>query len=261
MERSAAASPIGGDDGEGTATELPQQNAAAGDDDRRGGHQPGSEPAGLGWLPPSLRTLLRSAISSESGDPGRPPSFELRCLVSLAKSYLPHPPPPPPARRITHGRMQYRFHASPEVVLNKSKRFAKGALDHYNKRMKIKFELMDVMPVNMIIESLRLYTHLNFKARSAKEGSNEQLFFAELENCSKRRAPRRFIVSYCEPLGSDSTVGHKGFQLDYGTSGVEKNVDIDITYCFACDSRMLHPRVDKYIAGHCNIPHVYTNTC
>ncbi|CAL4990375.1 unnamed protein product [Urochloa decumbens] len=186
-------------------------------------------------LPPSLCAMLRSAISSESGDPGRPPSFELRCLVSLAKSYLPHPPPPPPARKIAHRKMSYRFHASPEI----------------------KFELMDVMPANMIIESLRLYTHVNFTAMSAKEGTKEQLFFAELENCSKRRAPSRFIVSHCEPLGSDST----GFQLDYATSAVVKNVNIDITYCFACDSRMLHPRGDKYIAGHCNIPHIYTNTC
>ncbi|CAL4978972.1 unnamed protein product [Urochloa decumbens] len=198
--------------------ELPEQasrNPAAADDedgaDCRVARQPGGETAV--WLPPALASvlesgsccgssealppslcaMLRSAISSESGDPSRTPSFEPRCLVSLAKSYLPHPPPPPPAR------------------------------------------------LNMIIESLHLYTHVNFTARSAKEGTNEQLFFAELENCSKRWAPSRFIVSHCEPLGSDSTVGHKGFQLDYATSEVGKNVNIDITYCFACDSRMLHP--------------------
>ncbi|CAL4986149.1 unnamed protein product [Urochloa decumbens] len=244
--------------------ELPEQASRnpADDDDGADGRphlQPGGDPAG--WLPPalaaallesssgsseasgeeaarppprlppSLCAMLRSAISSESGDPGRPPSFELRCLISLAKAYLPHPPPPPPAR-------QLRPKFLPEI----------------------KFELMDVMPANMIIESLRLYTHVNFTAMSAKEGTKEQLFFAELENCSKRRAPSRFIVTYCEPLGSDSTVGHKGFQLDYATSAVGKNVNIDITYCFACDSRMLHPRGDKYIAGHCNIPHIYTNT-
>lgn len=61
------------------------------------------------------------------------------------------------------------------------------------------------MPVIMMTESLRLYTLVNFTARSTKEGSREQLFFAELENCSKRRAPSQFIVTCCEQLGSDST--------------------------------------------------------
>jgi hypothetical protein len=53
------------------------------------------------------------------------------------------------------------------------------------------------------------------------------------------------------------TVGHKGFQLD-GATVVRKN--IDFSRCFACRSRMLHPRGDKYIAGHCNVAHIYTNT-
>jgi len=69
----------------------------------------------------------------------------------------------------------------------------------------IKFELLDVMPVAMMPESGRLYTHVNFTARSSKEGSKEQLFFAELYNCGKRRAPGGFLVICCEPLGSDST--------------------------------------------------------
>jgi len=54
------------------------------------------------------------------------------------------------------------------------------------------------------------------------------------------------------------TVGHKGFQLD-GATVVRKN--IDFARCFACSPRMLHPRGDKYIAGHCNVAHIYTNTC
>jgi hypothetical protein len=54
-------------------------------------------------------------------------------------------------------------------------------------------------------ESGRLYTHVNFTARSSKEGSKEQLFFAELYNCSKRRDPSGFLVTCCEPLGSDAT--------------------------------------------------------
>ena len=132
------------------------------------------------------------------------------------------------------------FHAHPDVILEKSKRFAKGALEHYNKRKnvccsfysvllnrtthhllrlgnlhvmtsliscarQIKFELLDVMPVVMMPESGRLYTLVNFTARSSKEGSKEQLFFAELYNCGKRRAPGGFLVTCCEPLGSDST--------------------------------------------------------
>ena len=52
-------------------------------------------------------------------------------------------------------------------------------------------------------------------------------------------------------------VGHKGFQVD-GPSAVRKNVDF--ARCFAC-SPDASSRGDKYIAGHCNIPHIYTSTC
>ncbi|XP_062183277.1 uncharacterized protein LOC133887361 isoform X2 [Phragmites australis] len=234
-----------------------------------------------GWLPSSLSTLLRSSSSSESGEPGHLPpsildflrsssssssesedpgrSFELRCLTNLANAYLPVPPPPAPARKITpYTKDPYVLHARPGVILEKSKRFAKGALEHYNRRKKIKFELIDVMPVIMMAESQRLYTHVNFTARSSKEGSQEQLFFAELYNCGKRRAPSGFVVTCCEPLGSDSSVGHKGFQLD-GTSAVRKNVDF--TRCFACSPRIHHPKGLKYVAGHCNIPYIYDSVC
>nr|TKW02243.1 hypothetical protein SEVIR_8G233300v2 [Setaria viridis] len=162
--------------------------------------------------------------------------------------------------KITHEAHRYIFQHTQVLFLRRPRDLQLvPSLEHYNKRKKIKFELMDVMPVIMMAESLHLYTHVNFTARSTKEGSREQLFFAELENCSKRRAPSRFIVTCCEQLGSDSTVGQKGFQLDYGTSAVWKNVDF--SYCFACGLRMAHPRGDKYISGHCNVPHIYTNTC
>ncbi|CAN6321462.1 unnamed protein product, partial [Urochloa humidicola] len=208
-------------------------------------------------LPPPVCALLQSSSSSESRESGRT-SFEDRCIMNLAKSYLPVAPPPEPAQKITDKTHRYIVHAHPRVILEKSKRFAKGALDHYNRRKKIKFELLDASPVIMMTESGRLYTHVNFTARSRKEGSKEQLFFAELYNCGKRRAPCGFVVTCCEPLGSDSTVGHKGFQVD-DVSAVRKNVDF--TRCFACSPRTLHPRGDKYIAGHCNVPHIYTNTC
>ena len=53
-------------------------------------------------------------------------------------------------------------------------------------------------------------------------------------------------------------VGHKGFQVD-GPSAVRKNVDF--ARCFACGLVTRHPRGEKYIAGHCNVPHIYTSTC
>lgn len=68
-----------------------------------------------------------------------------------------------------------------------------------------KFELVDVMPVIMMSESGRRYTHVNFTAKSSKEGSPEKLFFAELHNCGKSRARSGFLVTFCEPLGSDTT--------------------------------------------------------
>jgi len=42
---------------------------------------------------------------------------------------------------------------------------------------------------------LACYTHINFTARFSKEDSQEQLFFAEIYHCGKRRAPSGFIVT------------------------------------------------------------------
>ncbi|CAO2144665.1 unnamed protein product [Urochloa humidicola] len=127
--------------------------------------------------------------------------------------------------------------ASPEVVLKISKKYAIGALEHYNKRKKFKFELVDVKPVNNMLDEGDCYAHVNFTARSSKEGSEEQQFFAELQLCSRRQAASGLLVTCCEPLGPDHTVGHRGLPLD--CSVVRNNVDI--RRCFACSSRMLHP--------------------
>ncbi|KAJ1276670.1 hypothetical protein BS78_05G232200 [Paspalum vaginatum] len=208
-------------------------------------------------LPPQILSLLQSMGSSEFEDPEQR-SFDNRCIINLVKTYLPVPPPPPPAREISHKKPKYFLTANPNAVLKESKKLAKGALEHYNKKKKIKFELLDVMPVIMMIESGRLYTHINFTAKSKKEGSKEQIFFAELHNCGKRRTPSGFFVTCCEPLGSDTIVGHNGFQLDGGPT-VRKNMDF--TRCFACSTYMLHPKDQKYIAGHRNVPYIYNNTC
>ncbi|RCV39418.1 hypothetical protein SETIT_8G222900v2 [Setaria italica] len=97
--------------------------------------------------------------------------------------------------------------ANPKVQLAQAKRFATGVLEHYNKRKKIKFELLDAKPVISIPEPRCCYTHINFTARTSKEDSEEQLFFAEIYHCGPRRAPNGFIVTCCEPLGPDSAVG------------------------------------------------------
>ncbi|CAO2149556.1 unnamed protein product [Urochloa humidicola] len=94
--------------------------------------------------------------------------------------------------------------ASPEVVLNVSKKYANGALEHYNKRKKIKFELVDVKHVNSMLEEGDFYTHVNFTARSSKEGSEEELFFAKLQLCSRRQVSSGFFVTCCEPLPTGS---------------------------------------------------------
>jgi hypothetical protein len=56
-----------------------------------------------------------------------------------------------------------------------------------------------------VASSFYPYKHMNFTARSSKEGSREQLFFAELQLCSRKQNPSGFNVICCEPLGSDST--------------------------------------------------------
>ncbi|KAL6905570.1 hypothetical protein ACP4OV_003171 [Aristida adscensionis] len=146
------------------------------------------------------------------------------------------------------------FQVNFKVHLAQSKRFANGALEHYNKRKKIKFELVDVKPVLSVPEPRRCYTHMNFIARPSKEGSQEQLFFAELCHCASQRAPSGFFVTCCELLGPDCTVGRKFIKAD-GNSVVRKNTDFK--YCFACTERISHPKGEKYVAGHCNIPYIY----
>uniref|UniRef100_A0A0E0L3T7 DUF3615 domain-containing protein n=1 Tax=Oryza punctata TaxID=4537 RepID=A0A0E0L3T7_ORYPU len=148
----------------------------------------------------------------------------------------------------------------PNVRLAQSKRFAEGALEHYNKRRKVKFELMDVVPCIGIPEPHRIYTHINFTARSSKEGSQEQLFFAEIYHCRRRRdvftersskkgsrgepsnagrslVQRGFAVTCCEPLGPDSMFGRKLLERD-DTKVVRKNADF--TYCYGCPQMISH---------------------
>ncbi|CAN6363632.1 unnamed protein product [Urochloa humidicola] len=168
----------------------------------------------------------------------------------------PRPPPPAPAHppRASERKDPHDLRPNPKVLLAQAKRFATGVLEHYNKKKKIKFELLDAKPVISVPEPRCCYTHINFTARSSKKDSQEQLFFAETYYCGKRRAPSGFIVTCCEPLGPDSAAGQKFSEPD-GTSMARKNADF--RYCFACTEEMLHPRGENYVAGHCNIPHAY----
>lgn len=61
------------------------------------------------------------------------------------------------------------------------------------------------MPVNIMTEACDVYIHVNFIAKSSKEGSEKQPFFAELQLCSRRQASSGFFVTCCEPLGPDFT--------------------------------------------------------
>ncbi|CAO2179726.1 unnamed protein product [Urochloa humidicola] len=204
-------------------------------------------------------------VPPQPGEAGSEPSQFLRVempnssenLLDLAR-VEPSPLPPPAPSRAPEKKDPHDLRANPKVMLAQAKRFATGVLEHYNKRKKIKFELLDAKPAIGVPEPRRCYTHINFTARSSKEDSEEQLFFAELCHCSKRRAPSGFIVTCCEPLGHDSAVGQK-FGKPEGTSAVRKNVDF--THCFACSEEMLHPRGEHYVAGHCNIPYAYDCMC
>ncbi|TVU49735.1 hypothetical protein EJB05_01066, partial [Eragrostis curvula] len=160
----------------------------------------------------------------------------------------------------------YVLLANPEAHLAQSKRLAEAALEPYNKRKKIKFELVDVKPCISVPEPRCCYTHINsqqsparkvrrknFSLRSfttvAKKSSKEQR-----SHTGRRGSSRGLFVTCCEPLGPDSTVGQKFLKPD-GTSRVRKHADF--AYCLACSERASHPKGEKYIAGHCNIPSIY----
>ncbi|TVU23663.1 hypothetical protein EJB05_26042 [Eragrostis curvula] len=158
-----------------------------------------------------------------------------------------------------------------EVRLAQSKRFAEGALEHYNKRKKVKFELVDVLDCISMPEPPCFYTHTNFTARSSKIGSQEKSFTtireggrvtitARLRKGGSQKEPsvagrrpvrRGFAVTCCVPLGPDYTVGRKLLKRD-DTSVVRKSTDF--TYCYGCTEIVSHPKGEKYVAGHCNIP-------
>ncbi|PNT71764.1 hypothetical protein BRADI_2g35184v3 [Brachypodium distachyon] len=114
-------------------------------------------------------------------------------------------------------------------------KIAKVALGYHNRKMMIKFELLDFDPPIHVPSKL-------------KEGSRENIFFAELQLCSKRKTPSGFSVLYCEPLRL----------LCAPTES--KNVDSD--YCYACGPYTFHPKGTKYVAGHYTFPYLRSkNLC
>ncbi|KAK1616150.1 hypothetical protein QYE76_021667 [Lolium multiflorum] len=147
----------------------------------------------------------------------------------------------------------------PLVHRQQSMRIAKIALGYYNKKNKIKLELLEVGPVVSVASSFYPYKHMNFTARSSKEGSREQLFFAELQLCSRKQNPSGFNVICCEPLGSDSTAGRKAGWGVENPQGTSPEKDVDFTFCFGCGPNIFHPKGTKYAGGHCTVPHIYNS--
>uniref|UniRef100_A0A0D3HPM9 DUF3615 domain-containing protein n=1 Tax=Oryza barthii TaxID=65489 RepID=A0A0D3HPM9_9ORYZ len=144
------------------------------------------------------------------------------------------------------------------TVAQQAKSFAEIALEHYNKTKKIKYELVEATRGNFI-QGLdrRGYGHVNFTARRNREGSVEQIFFAELYYCGRKRTKAGFTVICCVPLGLDFTVGQRGVQRSY-VKPLRK--DRDFSYCYACGETMKHPRGDLFVAGHSAIRCAYALT-
>ncbi|OEL38437.1 hypothetical protein BAE44_0000545, partial [Dichanthelium oligosanthes] len=131
-------------------------------------------------------------------------------------------------------------------------------LEHYNKKKKVCYTIYSlVLEKNITEHYLYWIDPSHTVATHTLTSSQEQLFFAEILHCSKRRVPDGFIVTCCEPLRPDSAGDQFSFLLmgrkirrPEGTSAVRNNTDF--TYC-----RMLHPKGENYVAGHCNIPRIY----
>uniref|UniRef100_A0A0D9WFJ6 DUF3615 domain-containing protein n=1 Tax=Leersia perrieri TaxID=77586 RepID=A0A0D9WFJ6_9ORYZ len=227
----------------------------------------------------SMMSMVSEAHHMAPSSLGPRSSSELESLSSHSSASSLSTTSAAPTREIARGTVNFREpRVNPKVRIAQSKRFAEGALEHYNKT-KVKFELVDVVPCICIPEPRCVYTHINFTARSSKEGSQEQLFFAELYHCvygrrrdvftkrsskegslkepsiaAKRPVPRGFTVTCCEPLGSDSLAGCKLLNRD-DTLMVRKNTDF--TYCYGCTQMISHPKGEKYVAGYYNIPYAY----
>ncbi|XP_047076712.1 uncharacterized protein LOC124686869 [Lolium rigidum] len=223
-------------------------------------------------IAPARVTLLERPLGPWAGGPYPPPPLKPESSYALpvprsSQDFSPAPaaavspawvPPPMTVEPPWAKDPRYmKMHASPALGPNpkvdrqQSMRIAKIALGYYNKKNKIKLELLEVGPVVSVPSSFYPYKHMNFTARSSKEGSREQLFFAELQLCSRKQNPSGFNVICCEPLGSDSTAGRwTGWGMDnpQGTSLERKSVDF--TYCFGCGPDIFHPKGTKYVGGH-----------
>uniref|UniRef100_A0ACD5Z532 Uncharacterized protein n=2 Tax=Avena sativa TaxID=4498 RepID=A0ACD5Z532_AVESA len=196
--------------------------------------------------------------------PGSPEEPSPAPAAAVSPAWVPPPmPAEPPWAKDPRYMKEHGGPAlgpNPKVHRQQSLRIAKIALDYYNKRKKIKFELLEVGPVVSVAFSFYPYKHMNFSARSSREGSREQLFFAELQLCSRRQNPIGFTVICCEPLGSDSTAGRwAGWGMDNPQGTLPKRKNADFTYCFGCGPNVFHPKGTKYVGGHCNVPHIYNN--
>uniref|UniRef100_A0A0E0MHW6 DUF3615 domain-containing protein n=1 Tax=Oryza punctata TaxID=4537 RepID=A0A0E0MHW6_ORYPU len=103
----------------------------------------------------------------------------------------------------------------------------------------------------------RGYGHVNFTTRRNREGLVEEMFFAELYYCGRKRTETGFTVICCVPLGHDFTVGQRGVKRSYAKP-LRKNCDF--SYCYACGEMMKHPRGDLFVAGHSAIRCAYECT-
>ncbi|KAL6602978.1 hypothetical protein ACP70R_043339 [Stipagrostis hirtigluma subsp. patula] len=133
----------------------------------------------------------------------------------------------------------YSFKPSIDV---QSIEFAEAALQHHNNdpNNEVKYELIEAIMSTYMLEGASSYGHVNFTARANQEGSEEQLFFAELE--------LQGDITFLTCLRCLKEKGDQVGGLMYQT---ERTRGIDLEHCYACCDGLKHPRDGaSYQAGH-----------
>ncbi|PUZ59987.1 hypothetical protein GQ55_4G087200 [Panicum hallii var. hallii] len=76
-----------------------------------------------------------------------------------------------------------------------SVKFAESSVEHHNNEAnnEVKYELIKAMESRYMSESDSVYGHVSFMARPKKDGSKEQLFFAEL----RLHGEITFLTCFC----------------------------------------------------------------
>ncbi|KAF8658977.1 hypothetical protein HU200_058816 [Digitaria exilis] len=127
------------------------------------------------------------------------------------------------------------YSAEPGCAVRQDTEFAEIALRCHNDdpSNEVKYELIEATMSNFMFEGSRNYGHVNFTTRAKQDGSEEELFFAELNLRDSTT-----LTCFCSLKEMEDQIGGRmEMEMDTEAIGV-----VDLYHCYACDNALKHPR-------------------